>query len=432
MSKKHQTSQEKKIEPQTESDITSLAARVAQLEVDNAQLEAKLKTIPSKSKSHFSWRKVGVGSLLLIGALGLGAANLSAWADRTLINNDVYVKTVTPVASDPAIQTAIQAYAFKELNANVNYEQLVREVLPAQADILVVPLAGQLRNYSNQLIGTIVRSDQFSNVWVTVNSKVHQQLIKTVTDYKGNGTIDVSQLYSYISQRLENTPLKILANQKLPENIGQIKLLDVRGLKVAHDALVTLHWIRVWSWIITFFAFFGAVLLSRRRMHTIMAVGISIIIISVITVITFRVARTYALDQISDPVYRNAALSMWTILLNGLFEQTGGLIALGFVLAIGSWLAAGQGSIANLRLSAKKQSTKLSHNIWSSPETSGLVRWVTRFRRPLEWAVIVLGILVLMLFSPLSLTLVIGTAAGVLVMIMAIEFISTANMGRVI
>ncbi len=154
----HKPDQQNPAGTSAETSLEALMARVAELEDDKARLESQLKQAGEKSSGRFSWRKVGVGSLIVVGALSLALANLSAWADRTLVNNDVYVQTVTPLASDPAVQAAIQAYAFQQLSGNVDYEQLVRNVLPEQADILAVPLAEQLKNYSNLLIGNIVRS----------------------------------------------------------------------------------------------------------------------------------------------------------------------------------------------------------------------------------------------------------------------------------
>ncbi len=239
--------------------------------------------------------------------------------------------------------------------------------------------------------------------------------------------VDVSQLYANISQQLESTPLKMLANKTLPPKIGQIQLLDPSGLKTAHGALATLHLVRIWAWIVVLAAFAGAILLSRRRMHTLMWVGFAIVIAMVATVIGFRITRTYALDQMANPVNRVAALSIWTILLRGLFAQTGGFLALGFVLALGSWIAAGQGRVAGFRASTSRRAAKISHGIWSNPETSGFVRWVARHNRPLEWVAVVIGLMLLMFFSPLSLALVGGVAVGVLAAVVLVEFVASAE-----
>ncbi len=437
MSKKHKHDQKSLALPPSETElidtnaVSDLAARVAQLETDKARLEARLNKTEPKSKSRFTWRKVGVATLILVGTISLAAANLSAWADRTLVDNAVYVKTITPIASDPAIQAAVQAEAFRQLAANVNFEQIVTDVLPEKANILAVPLAGQLKNYSNTLIGEVVRSQQFVTIWVAVNRKVHAQLITTVRNYEGDGKVDVSQLYSFISKQLETTPLKILTNQNLPANIGQIQLLDLTQLKQAHDALNTLQATRIWSWILALASFTGAILLSRRRMHTLMWIGISTIIMTVVTVIVFRITRTFALDQIIDPVNRAAALSIWTILLRGLFEQTGGFMAAGFVIAIGSWLVAGQGSVAGFRANLNHQAANLSYGIWANPKRSGFVRWISRMKRALEWVIVVVGVGILMLFSPLSIALVGGTAFGVLAGILVVEFIASASVDTV-
>jgi hypothetical protein len=415
----------------TQEDVVALAARVAQLEADKARLEAKLNDVDAKSKSRFSWRKVLAGTLILAGCISLTAANLSAWADRTLVDNDVYVETVAPIASNPAVQAAIQAYAFQELTARVDFEQIVTDVLPEKADILAAPLAGQLKNYSNQLIGEVVRSKQFAQVWVTVNSTVHEELIATVTNYEGDGTVNVSQLYSYISKQLEDTPLKILANQTLPANVGDIKLFNVSQLKTAHDALVRLHEIRIWSLIITILSFAGAVLVSQRRMHTLMIVGISSVFTMIVLVVVALVGRTYALDQITNPVNREAALAIWTILMRGLFDQTKGIMALGFVIALGSWIATGRGNIANLRKTLSLQSSQVMHSIWKDSRDSSFVKWLDRFKYYVEWGIIVLAVAVLIMVPPLSYGVVFGVSMGAMVAILIVEFIASAKLPEI-
>lgn len=428
MSKQPKSKKNKpKKELAVEAAEIDLAARVAQLESDNVRLESKLNESTAKPKRSFSWRTVGVFVLVLVGALSLSTANVSSWADRTTTDNATYVKTVTPVISDPAVQKAIQTYAFDQLTANVDYDKLVKDALPEQASILAAPLAGQLKNYSNQLIGEIVKSKQFATVWVSVNDTVHKQLIQIVSDYKGNGKIDVSQIYAYISKQLETTPLKVLANQKLPDNVANIQVLDASGLKTAHQALSTLHEVRIWSWVIAFFAFVGAILLARRRMFTVMWIGISTIIVAAVTLISYQGSQVYAISQIADPVYKDAALAAWTILLRDLYAQTVALLVLGFALAIGAWLAAGRGAIARFRPYVANLFSKLSRRIWATPEKSGFVKFLTSYRILIESAIAVLALVVIFLLSPLNTTVVVVASVIVLLLILILEFIVSAN-----
>ena len=53
------------------------------------------------------WRTILAVLLIVVGCVLAPLAGVAVWARNQVTNTDRYVRTVAPLASDPAIQTAI-------------------------------------------------------------------------------------------------------------------------------------------------------------------------------------------------------------------------------------------------------------------------------------------------------------------------------------
>ena len=72
------------------------------------------------------------------------------WMDHDLLNTDNYVKTVAPLSSDPAVQTAVATDVTDQLWAKVDVQQQLSGVLPSWAQVFAAPLSNQLKGYAYQ------------------------------------------------------------------------------------------------------------------------------------------------------------------------------------------------------------------------------------------------------------------------------------------
>ena len=68
--------------------------------------------------------------LLIMGVILAPLTTVAIFAKNQITNTDRYVETVSPLASDPAIQEAVGTFVVDQLFAAVDVEELAAEALP--------------------------------------------------------------------------------------------------------------------------------------------------------------------------------------------------------------------------------------------------------------------------------------------------------------
>ena len=118
---------------------------------------------------------------------------VAVWTKNLVTDTDRYVATVAPLASDPAIQSAIAdritAEIFKHLDVagitNRAVDALADRGLPplvaTQLHALSEPLSSGVESFVRTEVGKVVASDAFVNAWTTANWTAHQALVAALT-----------------------------------------------------------------------------------------------------------------------------------------------------------------------------------------------------------------------------------------------------------
>lgn len=122
----------------------------------------------------------------------------AVWTDRTLSNTDQYVKTVAPLADDPAVQAALANQITATVMDNVDIDGLVTDALTTLAKQpnvpprvsaalpgLAVPITNGVESFTRTEVSKILATPQFATVWEQVNRIAHQQIVKLL---EGNQT----------------------------------------------------------------------------------------------------------------------------------------------------------------------------------------------------------------------------------------------------
>ena len=126
--------------------------------------------------------------LIVIGCVLAPLAGVAVWARNQVTNTDRYVRTVAPLASDPAIQTAVadqitaQVFTYLDVQGLTNQavdalaEQGVRPQLADRLRGFAGPLASGIQSFVRTEVGKIVQSQAFADAWVQANRVAHQAL----------------------------------------------------------------------------------------------------------------------------------------------------------------------------------------------------------------------------------------------------------------
>ncbi len=149
------------------------------------------------------WRTPVVALLITVAALLAPLAIVATWARDQVGDTDRYVETVTPLATDPAVQDALVARITNEIFKRLDIKSLTQETVDAlQAqglpprvadglDALAVPLERGVRNFVTERVERIIKSPEFEQAWIAANREAHAQLVAVLTG-KDTDTVTVT------------------------------------------------------------------------------------------------------------------------------------------------------------------------------------------------------------------------------------------------
>lgn len=307
------------------------------LKLENARLKRQLNSLQTSKVQNNRWRTALI--VLLAGTAGaiFISANLLFWTARTLVETDRYTEATKSLIQKPAVQKAIADKTTERIFAQINTEQLLEESLPPRVKFAAPTLSQQIENFTNKKAREITASERFQTVWVNTNANAHKRLITGLRDYKGDGTINISDVYNRLTDRLKDTKLSFLQNVRLPSSIGSIKVLDAPWLKQAHWLVVNLQTLRIVT-IALFLVLTGLIVaVARQRRRVVVRLGLFYAVLMFTTLVSVRIARAVAVAQV-DPIYQQAATEAYQAILNPFVIQTATLMTLGIVIALIAWL----------------------------------------------------------------------------------------------
>ncbi len=388
------------------STLTELKKENAALKAENKKLSRTLADSGiAQAVTKNRWRSLAVIILVVISAVLIFLGNIFFWAGNTVTKTDRYVKTVAPLVEDPAIQTAVATYATQQIYDNVDVEPYIAEVLPPRAQFLAPTLTTQLEGQTKNALNKIVASPKFKQVWVDTQTNAHQRFVKVATNYTGDGTIRLNNLYQYLSGELKNTPLSFLAGKQLPKNVGNIQIAEVKWLPKVHTLVTQIDTWRIIAICMLVLTTAAAVLVSQRRRRTTITLGLTYAGIMFLTLISIRVGREVSANSVNTE-YQEAVRHAYQIIVHQLGLQTIAVMLGGLLVAAVAWIS---GPSRSARAITSRVNTLLAghaHKALFSKENTATL-WLGANKRVIQWGYV--GILAaIMLFSrltPLSLVL---------------------------
>jgi hypothetical protein len=190
----------------TESERAELSRLRAENAALRAQGQAAAAPRPPRPGGRQRWRSIVAVLLIVLGCVLAPLAGVSVWARNQVTNTDRYVATVTPLASDPAIQQAITDQITAQVFTYIDVQALTTQVvdalstrvegrgLPPQASAALQGLAGPIANGVQGFVRTqverIVQSQAFEDAWVQANRVAHEALVKALTG-EGGGSVTI-------------------------------------------------------------------------------------------------------------------------------------------------------------------------------------------------------------------------------------------------
>ena len=290
-------------------------------------------------------RAILAWGLLVVGTLILLVGSLTVWVKRQALDTDAWVATSTELLEDDEIRAALSTYIVDQLYENGDVQGRLEERLPPELDRIAAPLAGALRAPAERAADELLQRPRVQELWENVNRTAHEALLAILEDETregvstAEGTVTLD-LRVFVVNVGEEVGLGEELDARLPEDAGQLTLLESDQLAAAQDALKV---IKALTWIIifaAFAAFAGAIWFARERRKMLRAVGVVFVLVGIILLVVREAAGSYLVDALAEgEPAREAAGSAWIIGTNLLAEVGWALIVYGAVVLLGAILA---------------------------------------------------------------------------------------------
>lgn len=392
-------------------EVDDLHKTVEELKQENERLrEAEANRGPDKGPR---WRRISSWVLVVLACLLAVVSVVVVFARNQLLNTDSYVSTVAPLATDPAIQTQVATRVSQELIARTDLSQRVKGALPDKAGFLVTPITDGVQSATYSVTLKLVQSPKFEQLWVAANRASHKQLVAVLTGSTqgavstkgGKITIDLGQVELMAKKELDAKGITVF--DKVPAVKGLNYVLFQSNDLVRIQRLVKfLNKLAVVLPIVTLLCFAGAIVLTRDRRRGLVRATAGLALSMALILVLIAVGRNQYIAGLHPPQSPDAAAAVIDTVTATLRDTVRIILVVSALVAIGGMIAGN----AWMR-------TKLGDIRKPGWVTGGPVQgFVALHRKALQWAVLALGLLILVIWSdPTTLVAVIVVVVALVV-----------------
>ncbi|HEY6425406.1 MAG TPA: hypothetical protein VIY28_19620 [Pseudonocardiaceae bacterium] len=397
---------------------------------------ATLRTAEPPARRQIRWRSVFAIVLLVLGCVLVPVSLVAVWTHQQVSNTDSFVQTVSPLASDPAVQAAVTDRVTTTVFQYVDVPGLANEAineLAAQGlkpeiaqrlHSLTPALVSAVTGFVHTQVGNMVASPQFASLFDQSVRLAHQQAVTVLSGSSEgvvikNGTVylDLAPFIDAAKARLSAAGLT--AVNSIPDVHPTIALAPADQLvraQSAYAALNTLATVLPW---ITLLLLAAGVYLARNRFRALVAAGLGSALALVVLAAGLLVARSILVSEV-PPTAAVAAADSFDIIVRFLRDSGRALLVLGLVVALGAFLAGGSDTAIGIR----RWAADLLERGRTARTRSGPVGlWVGAHIRALRVAAVVLAALVFVFLDRPTGVAIVLIAAALLIVLALIEYL---------
>ncbi|WP_112466693.1 hypothetical protein [Streptomyces triticisoli] len=321
------------------SELEQLRARVTALEAGRAARVA-----------HHRWRSFFSALVIVLACILAPLAAVASWAAAEVDDTDRYVATVTPLASDPAVQAAAANRVTNALMQHIDLKTLLEDVAPADRPRLekalgrlANPLEDAVRGFVHNKAQDVIASDAFQRFWVDANRAIHTAVDKALTGSGGAVkitnqavTIDLAPVVDRVKQRLVNDGMTVAA--RIPEVHTDFTVLRSDNLGTLKTYLRLLRIAGFWLPVLAVLLVVAGVLLAVHRRRVLVAAVLGVGFAMLMLGLGLTVFREVYLNGLPATVSHPAAEAVYDTLTRYLRTAVRSVVALAVVIALAAWL----------------------------------------------------------------------------------------------
>ena len=320
------------------------------------------------------WRALSI-TLLVIGCVLTPVAVTAKWASTMISDQDAYLAAVEPLATDPAIVSALENRISSAIDEQITNLQLADKIgdelqslgLPPKLATLATGYLATFRsditNAINNMVHELVTSPKFAELWNAANAKAHETF---VTAMQGGYDQDLQKLHSInldLSQGVAAVKQKLTsAGVSWADQIPDIPVVfnltgqaDLQQIAQYYNLVNTLG--SVLPWIVALLLL-ASILIAPSRLTGLARAGFWVLMSLLVLVIALAVGKSWLVSQ--APLQPQVTQAFTQQLLVGMRDEIRALAFVAAVIAVAAWLFGRSRSARALRRQTR--------------ETAGLVR----------------------------------------------------------
>jgi hypothetical protein len=421
-----------------EPDVETLQLRIRELEQRLGTVEADVPRLRAGW-----WRPVVATVLVVIAAIAAPAAVVARWAHDEVGNTDTYVASITPLADNPAVQSAIINRVTREIFNAVDVQSVTSQTadalaaqgLPVVANTLKAlsgPLASSLEGFVKQQVTKIVQSPAFASAWVTANRSAHTQLVAVLTgkdtdqvSVTGDAVqVNLAALVATVKQQLVTQGFALA--DKIPNVNATFTIFESSDLGKAQRLFSALGKLATWLPVIALLALAGAVFVVRNRLRMLMIGFLAVAFSMLVLGAGLNAFRSVYLDAVpTDQVPTAAAAAVYDTLTDSVRISLRAVLVVSLAVALGAWLGGSSTSAITVRRGIAGGAGAVRGGAEHVGLNTGPVgAFCFRYKSLIRGAVIGVAVLVYVLASHPTAKWTIGVLIVVVIALALLEFLA--------
>ena len=390
------------------------------------------------------WRTIVAVLLIVIACVLAPLSVVAIWTRNQVTNTDRYVATVTPLASDPAVQQAITDQITAQVFTYIDIQALTTQVtdalsarvegrgLPPQAAAALQGLAGPIANGVQGFVRTqverIVQSQAFEDAWIQANRVAHDALVKALTGEGGGAvTVEGDTVSLNLAPFIQTVKQQLVAQgftlaERIPQVDKSFVLFQSEDITRARSAFNLLNTLGIWLPVLAIVLLVLGVYVAKDHRRALVGAALGVAVSMVVLALALTIFRSIYLDAVPASVLpHDAAAVLYDTIVRFLRLGLRTILVLGLVVAVGAFLT-GQS------VTAVKTRTGLANAIgWGADRagfsTGPVGAWVYANKRALRIGAVTLAALVLVFWGRPTGKVVLGLTLALLVVLAIIEFL---------
>jgi hypothetical protein len=431
----------------TESERAELSRLRAEIVALRAQGQAAAGPRPPRPGGRQRWRTIVASLLIVLGCVLAPLGGVAVWARNQVTNSDRYVATITPLASDPAIQQAITDQITTQVFTYIDVQALTNQVvdalsarvegrgLPPQTAAALQGLAGPVANGVEGFVRTqverIVESQAFEDAWIQANRAAHEALVKALTGEGGGSvtiendtvSINLAPFIQTVKQRLVDSGFGLAA--QIPNVNASFVLFQSADITRARSAFDLLNTLGNWLPVVALVLLAVGIYVAKDHRRALVGAALGVAGGMVLLGLSLAVFRSIYLDAVPAAVLpHDAAAVLYDTIVRFLRAGLRSVLVLALVVAAAGFLT-GQSTTA-----VRTRQSLASGLAWlrGSAEHAGLGTgpvgsWVYANKKALRIGAVVLASLALVFWSRPTGKVVLLLAGLLLVALALIELL---------